>query len=205
MSHRGFSRTSAHRKAMFENLAAALLKHEQIRTTLPKAKDLRPIVERLITLGKRGGLHARRQAIAKLQDRALADKLLTTLAERYADRAGGYTRIVKAGFRYGDAAPMAIIELVEELEVATPARAKAAKASARRTERSDAVAALAGDDADLDTPVAASTPAGSEPAGSDATATEATATEATASGATADDEPVVAADEPADTQDDDKA
>jgi large subunit ribosomal protein L17 len=98
---------------MFENLAAALLKHEQIRTTLPKAKDLRPIVERLITLGKKGGLHARRQAIARLQDAKLADKLLTTLATRYADRAGGYTRIVKAGFRYGDAAPMAIIELVD--------------------------------------------------------------------------------------------
>src|SRR6202040_768159 len=112
-SGRGFSRTSAHRQAMFENLAAALLKHEQIRTTLPKAKDLRPIVERLITLGKRGGLHARRQAIARLQDAALADKLLTTLAERYAGRAGGYTRIVKAGFRYGDDAPMAIIELVD--------------------------------------------------------------------------------------------
>ena len=110
---RGFSRTSAHRKAMFENLAAALLKHEQIRTTLPKAKDLRPIVERLITLGKRGGLHARRQAIATLQDRVLADKLLTTLAERYATRGGGYTRIIKAGFRYGDDAPMAVIELVD--------------------------------------------------------------------------------------------
>jgi large subunit ribosomal protein L17 len=113
MAHRGFSRPSAHRKAMFENLAASLLKHEQIRTTLPKAKDLRPIVERLITLGKRGGLHARRQAIARLQDAKLADKLLTTLAERYADRAGGYTRIVKAGFRHGDDAPMAIIELVD--------------------------------------------------------------------------------------------
>jgi large subunit ribosomal protein L17 len=113
MSHRGFSRHSAHRKAMFENLAAALLKHEQIRTTLPKAKDLRPIVERLITLGKKGGLHARRQAIARLQDTKLADKLLTILAERYADRAGGYIRIVKAGFRYGDAAAMAIIELVD--------------------------------------------------------------------------------------------
>ena len=98
---------------MFENLAASLIKHEQIRTTLPKAKDLRPIVERLITLGKRGGLHARRQAIARLQDRKLADKLLTTLAERYADRPGGYTRIVKAGFRYGDDAPMAVIELIE--------------------------------------------------------------------------------------------
>ncbi len=113
MSHRGFSRRSAHRKAMFENLAAALLKHEQIRTTLPKAKDLRPIVERLITLGKRGGLHARRQAIAVLQDAKLADKLLTTLAARYAERHGGYTRIVKAGFRYGDDAAMAIIELID--------------------------------------------------------------------------------------------
>ena len=113
MSHRGFSRTSAHRKAMFENLAASLIKHEQIRTTLPKAKDLRPLAERLITLGKRGGLHARRQVIAKLGDAKLADKLLTTLAERYADRQGGYTRIIKAGFRYGDNAALAIIELVD--------------------------------------------------------------------------------------------
>src|SRR5882672_9797489 len=112
-SGRGFSRTSAHRQAMFENLAASLLKHEQIRTTLPKAKDLRPIVERLITLGKRGGLHARRQAIAKLQDAGLANKLLTVLAERYADRPGGYIRIIKAGYRHGDDAPMAIIELVD--------------------------------------------------------------------------------------------
>src|SRR6476620_1384171 len=112
-SGRGFSRTSSHRQAMFENMAASLLKHEQIRNTLPNAKDLRPIVERLITLGKRGGLHARRQAIATLGDRALADKLLTTLAERYAARAGGYPRIIKAGFRYGDNAAMAIIELVD--------------------------------------------------------------------------------------------
>src|SRR4030081_219751 len=97
MSHRGFSRTSAHRKAMFENLAAALIKHEQIRTTLPKAKDLRPIVERLVTIGKKGDLPARRRAIAVLQDAKLADKLLTTLAQRYADRHGGYTRIIKAG------------------------------------------------------------------------------------------------------------
>jgi len=110
---RGFSRTSSHRQAMFENLAGALLKHEQIRTTLPKAKDLRPIVERLITLGKRGGLHARRQAIARLGDRGLSEKLLTTLATRYAGRAGGYTRIIKDGFRYGDNAPMAVIELVD--------------------------------------------------------------------------------------------
>src|SRR6202790_924697 len=113
MSHRGFSRTSAHRKAMFENLAAALIKHEQIRTTLPKAKDLRPFVERLITLGKHGGLANRRRAIAALQDTGLADKLMTTLAQRYATRAGGYTRIIKAGYRYGDNAAMALIELVD--------------------------------------------------------------------------------------------
>jgi large subunit ribosomal protein L17 len=113
MNGRGFSRKSAHRKAMFESLAAALIKHEQIRTTLPKAKDLRPIVERLITTGKKGGLANRRRAIAKLQDAKLADKLLTTLATRYASRNGGYTRIVKAGFRYGDDAPMAIIELID--------------------------------------------------------------------------------------------
>ena len=113
MNHRGFSRRSAHRKAMFENLAASLIKHEQIRTTLPKAKDLRPVAERLITLGKRGGLHARRQIIAKLQSAELAEKLLTLLAERYSDRPGGYTRVVKDGFRYGDDAPMAIIELLD--------------------------------------------------------------------------------------------
>ena len=110
---RGFSRKSAHRKAMFENLAAALIKHEQIKTTLPKAKDLRPIVERLITLGKHGGLANRRRAIAALQDPGLADKLLTTLAERYAARLGGYTRIIRAGYRYGDNAAMAVIELVD--------------------------------------------------------------------------------------------
>jgi large subunit ribosomal protein L17 len=113
LSGRGFSRPSKQRKAMFENLAAALIQHEQIKTTLPKAKDLRPIVERLITIGKHGGLANRRRAIARLQDVKLADKLMTTLAERYANRAGGYTRIVKAGFRYGDDAPMAVIELVE--------------------------------------------------------------------------------------------
>src|SRR5436309_11570308 len=113
MHHRGFSRRSAHRKAMFENLAAALIKHEQIKTTLPKAKDLRPIVERLITLGKHGGLANRRRAIAALQDTGLANKLLTTLAERYADRPGGYTRIIKAGYRYGDNAAMAVIEFVD--------------------------------------------------------------------------------------------
>ena len=110
---RSFSRKSAHRKAMFENLAAALIKHEQITTTLPKAKDLRPIVERLITIGKRGGLAGRRRAIAALQDASLADKLMTTLTQRYRARAGGYTRIIKAGYRYGDNAAMALIELVD--------------------------------------------------------------------------------------------
>ena len=98
---------------MFNNLAAALIKHEQIKTTLPKAKDLRPIVEKLVTLGKKGGLAARRQILASLKDDKLADKLLTTLADRYKSRAGGYTRVLKAGFRYGDMASMAIIEFVD--------------------------------------------------------------------------------------------
>jgi large subunit ribosomal protein L17 len=98
---------------MFNNLAAALIRHEQITTTLPKAKDLKPLADRLITLGKRGNLHARRQAIAVLGDAALAAKLFDTLAPRYAKRNGGYTRVLKAGFRYGDASPMAVIELVE--------------------------------------------------------------------------------------------
>src|SRR5690348_10698876 len=110
---RKFHRTAEHRKAMFMNLAGALIKHEQIKTTLPKAKDLRPIVEKLVTLGKRGGLHARRQLISHLQNEQLANKLLTVLADRYKGRPGGYTRVLKAGFRYGDAAPMAIIEFVD--------------------------------------------------------------------------------------------
>lgn len=110
---RKLNRTSSHRKAMFNNLAAALIKHEQIKTTLPKAKDLRPIVEKLVTLGKKGGLAARRQILASIKDEKLADKLLTTLADRYKTRAGGYTRVLKAGFRYGDSAPMAVIELVD--------------------------------------------------------------------------------------------
>jgi len=114
MSGRKLNRTSAHRTALFRNMAAALIKHEQIKTTLPKAKELRGVVDRLVTLGKRGTLHARRQALGRLNgDRAMADKLFTTLAERYADRDGGYTRVLKAGFRYGDNAPMAIIELVD--------------------------------------------------------------------------------------------
>jgi len=110
---RKLNRTSSHRKAMFNNMAAALVKHEQIKTTLPKAKDLRPIVEKLVTLGKKGGLAARRQILASLKDDKLADKLLTTLADRYKSRAGGYTRVLKAGFRYGDMASMAIIEFVD--------------------------------------------------------------------------------------------
>ena len=113
LSGRKLGRTTAHRKAMFANMAAALIKHEQITTTLPKAKDLRRVVDRLITLGKRGNLHARRQAISVLQDAQLAQKLFGPLAERYATRSGGYTRVLKAGFRYGDAAPMAVIELVD--------------------------------------------------------------------------------------------
>jgi large subunit ribosomal protein L17 len=110
---RKLNRTSSHRKAMFNNMAAALVKHEQIKTTLPKAKDLRPIVEKLVTLGKKGGLASRRQILASLKDDKLADKLLTTLATRYKARAGGYTRVLKAGFRYGDMAAMAIIEFVD--------------------------------------------------------------------------------------------
>ena len=113
MSGRKLNRTSSHRKALFASLAAALIKHEQIKTTLPKAKDLRPVVERLVTLGKRGGLHARRQLISVLQDAGLAEKVMGPLASRYAGRNGGYTRVLKAGFRYGDAAPMAIIEFVD--------------------------------------------------------------------------------------------
>ncbi|MFQ5775709.1 MAG: 50S ribosomal protein L17 [Kiloniellaceae bacterium] len=113
MSGRKFSRTSSHRKAMFANMAAALLKHEQIKTTLPKAKDLRRVVDRLITLGKRGDLHARRQAHAVLRDDGITAKLFGALAERYKDRPGGYTRVIRAGFRYGDMAPMGVVELVE--------------------------------------------------------------------------------------------
>ena len=112
-SGRKLGRTSSHRKAMFANMAVALLKHEQITTTLPKAKELRPIVEKLITLGKRGGLHARRQAWSVLRDDAVTQKLFDAIAARYKDRKGGYTRVLKSGHRYGDAAAMALIELVD--------------------------------------------------------------------------------------------
>ena len=110
---RRFNRTSEHRKAMFANMCQALIKHEQIVTTLPKAKDLRPVVERLITLGKQGGLHARRQAMAQVRDETLVRKLFEVLGPRYKDRHGGYSRVMKAGFRYGDNAPMAVIEFVD--------------------------------------------------------------------------------------------
>ena len=113
MAGRKLGVTSSHRAAMFRNMAHALLKHEQITTTLPKAKELHPVAEKLITLGKRGGLHARRMAMSDLQDEALVGKLFTTLAERYKARPGGYTRVLKAGMRYGDMATMAVIELVD--------------------------------------------------------------------------------------------
>ena len=110
---RKLNRTHEHRAAMFANMAAALIKHEQISTTLPKAKDLRPIVEKLVTLGKKGGLHARRQAISQIGDQEQVGKLFAVLADRYRARNGGYTRVLKAGFRHGDSAPMAVIEFVD--------------------------------------------------------------------------------------------
>src|ERR1700761_3596371 len=111
--HRKLNRTAEHRRAMFANMCAALIKHEQIVTTLPKAKELRPIVEKLVTLGKKGGLAMRRQAISEMRDRDQVKKLFDVLAPRYKDRNGGYTRIIKAGFRYGDNAAMAVIEFVD--------------------------------------------------------------------------------------------
>ncbi|MBL6679940.1 MAG: 50S ribosomal protein L17 [Candidatus Puniceispirillales bacterium] len=110
------NRTSSHRKALFKNMAQAIIKHEQIITTLPKAKTMKPIIDKLITLGKKGNLHARRQAFSKLRDEGMVSKLFDTLASRYAERNGGYTRVMKAGFRYGDAAAMAVIELVDRDE-----------------------------------------------------------------------------------------
>ena len=116
MSGRKLNRTSQHRQMLFRNMSQALIKHEQIVTTLAKARELRPVVERLVTLGKRGDLHARRLAFARLRDNDMVTKLFDTLATRYADRPGGYTRIIKAGFRYGDSAAMAVIELVDRDE-----------------------------------------------------------------------------------------
>ena len=128
MSGRKFNRTKEHRKAMFKNLAQALIKNEQIKTTLPKAKDLRPVVEKLITLAKRGGLHCRRQAVSQLQDQDVVKKLMD-MGNRFSARSGGYTRIVKAGFRYGDNAPMAIIEFVDFDPVQAVADLEAAAAA----------------------------------------------------------------------------
>jgi large subunit ribosomal protein L17 len=132
---RRFGRTSSHRKAMFANLAQALITHEQITTTLPKAKDLRPVVEKLVTLGKRGDLHARRQAIAQLRSEEVVTRLFSVIAKRYASRNGGYTRIMKAGFRFGDAAPMAVIEFVDR-DVAAKGAADKARAAEKPAEAS---------------------------------------------------------------------
>ena len=124
---RKLSRTRSHRRALFANLAASLITYEQIKTTLPKAKDLRPIVEKLITLGKRGDLHARRQAHAVLRSDEVVKKLFDAIAKRYANRQGGYTRVLKAGFRYGDMAPMGVIELIDRDPAAKPKAAKSEK------------------------------------------------------------------------------
>ena len=113
IAHRKLGRTTSHRTAMFANMAASLIKHEQIVTTLPKAKELRPIVEKLVTLGKRGDLHARRQAIAQIRDEDQVRKLFGVIGPRYKDRQGGYIRVLKAGFRYGDNAPLAVVEFVD--------------------------------------------------------------------------------------------
>ena len=115
-SGRKLNRTSSHRKSLFKNMAQALLKHEQIVTTLPKAKELKRVAEKLITLGKKGNLHSRRLAFNQIRDKDMVSKLFDNLAKRYSDRKGGYTRVLKAGFRYGDSAPMAVIELVDRDE-----------------------------------------------------------------------------------------
>ena len=115
-SGRKLGKTASHRRAMLANMAVALIKHEQIVTTLPKAKELRPVVEKMITLAKRGDLHARRLVLSRLNDDAMTRKLFDVLADRYKERQGGYTRVLKVGYRYGDAAPMAVIELVDRDE-----------------------------------------------------------------------------------------
>jgi len=137
-SGRKLNRTSSHRKAMFANMAASLIEHEQIVTTLPKAKDLRPIVEKLVTLGKRGDLHARRQAIAAIRDEKAVRRLFETLAPRYASRNGGYLRIMKAGFRYGDNAPLAVIEFVDRDTSAKGAADRARVEAERAAEEQEA-------------------------------------------------------------------
>ena len=135
------NRTSSHRKALFKNMAQAIIKHEQIITTLPKAKTMKPIVDKLITLGKKGSLHARRQAFAKLRDDGMVAKLFDTLAPRYADRNGGYTRVLKAGYRYGDAAAMAVIELVDRDEDARGKDSGPVQSTTENTEESKEVVA----------------------------------------------------------------
>ncbi len=132
--YRRLNRTHEHRKALFSNMAGSLIEHEQIKTTLPKAKELRPIMEKLITLGKRGDLHARRQAAAQLKQDQYVAKLFDVLGPRYKDRQGGYVRVMKAGFRFGDMAPMAIIEFVERDVAAKGATDKARVAEAENTE-----------------------------------------------------------------------
>ena len=133
---RKLNRTASHRKAMFANMAASLIEHEQIVTTLPKAKEIRPIVEKLVTLGKRGDLHARRQAISQIRDVTVVAKLFDAIASRYATRNGGYLRIMKAGYRHGDNAALAVIEFVDR----DPA-AKGAKDLARVAAEAEAEAA----------------------------------------------------------------
>jgi len=113
IAHRKLNRTSSHRKAMFANMAASLIKHEQIVTTLPKAKEMKPIMDKLVTLAKKGDLASRRRAIAKIRDKDAVKKLFEVMGDRYKDRQGGYCRVLKAGYRYGDNAPMAVIELVD--------------------------------------------------------------------------------------------
>lgn len=137
-AYRRFNRTAEHRKAMFANMAQALITHEQIITTLPKAKDLRPVVEKLITLGKRGGLHARRQAIAEVRDVAVVRKLFDVIGPRYKERNGGYTRIIKAGYRHGDSAAIAVIELVDRDESAKGAADLARHEAAKSEENAAA-------------------------------------------------------------------
>ena len=131
--HRKLNRKPEHRRAMFANMAAALIQHEQIVTTLPKAKDLRPVVEKLVTLGKRGDLHARRQAIAELRDLPMVKKLFEVLGPRYRERNGGYTRVLKAGYRHGDSAPVAVIEFVDRDTAAKGAGAVAKEETATET------------------------------------------------------------------------
>ncbi|MGB0262287.1 MAG: 50S ribosomal protein L17 [Henriciella sp.] len=125
IAHRKLNRTASHRKAMFANMAASLIEHEQIVTTLPKAKELKPFMDKLVTLAKKGDLHARRQAIAKIRDKAAVQKLFEVFGERYKERNGGYTRVLKAGFRFGDNAPRAVIELVDRDESAKGAADRA--------------------------------------------------------------------------------